>query len=252
MAGGTITVQHNISGSLVVSITRAGGGALTVKNTANETVSMPDTITATKTYVLPFNEKYNVSVKRNGVEIANTPDGIRAVDLVDGNTLTFAPSPDSSTNTALAEVTAVAESGVYGQVAKITSGTIEIAEAEAYQSTGLEATLVAPTSGVAVGTTDTFAVKNTSGKARVFRIQASTDVSTAATNAVGIRLALNGVSIPSSECRGWAIVDRTVKLNTTFLVTMQPNDEVALFITNVSGTGDITFLRGRIVAEAIG
>ena len=140
----------------------------------------------------------------------------------------------------------------YGQVGKVDSGTITIASANTYQSTGLTATLVAPTLGVSLGTTDTFAVKNTSGKTRVFQIVASMDCNTAATNVVGIQLALNGVDIPESNCRAWAVVNQSAKLITTFLVEMEDDDEVSLRVANHSGTGDITFLRGRVVATTVG
>ena len=140
----------------------------------------------------------------------------------------------------------------YGQVGKITSGTITIAAANTYQSTGLTATLVAPTLGVSLGTTNTFAVKNTSGKTRVFQIVASMDCSTAATNVVGIQLALNGVDILESNCRAWAVIGQTAKLVTTFLVEMANNDEVSLRVANHTGTGTITFLRGRMVATTVG
>jgi len=93
----------------------------------------------------------------------------------------------------------------YGQIAKITSGTIDVDSTNTYQSTGLTATLVDPSLGVSLGTDDTFAVKNTSGKTRVFQIVASMDCNTAATNAVGIQLALNGDNIPESNCRAWAV-----------------------------------------------
>jgi len=140
----------------------------------------------------------------------------------------------------------------YGQVGKVDVGTITIDSANTYQSTGLTATLVPPASGISLGTTDTFAVKNTSGKTRVFQIVASMDCNTAATNVVGIQLALNGVDIPESNCRAWAVINQSAKLVTTFLVEMEDDDEVSLRVANHSGTGTITFLRGRIVVTTVG
>ena len=140
----------------------------------------------------------------------------------------------------------------YGQVGKIDSGTITIAAANVYQSTGLTATLVAPTLGVSLGTVDEFAVENTSGKKRVFQVTASMDCTTAATNVVGIQLALNGVDIPESNCRAWSVISQSAKLLTNFLVEMEDGDEISLRVANHSGTGDITFLRGRIIATTVG
>jgi hypothetical protein len=104
MAGGKITVQKVVPGDLVVDITRTDEVALVVKDEAGDTVTMPDTITASATYVVPQNTKYTISVKRNGVEIANTPEGVRIVEIVDGQVFTFAPSPDATSITSIEEV----------------------------------------------------------------------------------------------------------------------------------------------------
>ena len=104
MAGGKITVQKVVPGDLVVDITRTDEVALVVKDEAGDTVTMPDTITASATYVVPLNTKYTISVKRNDVEIANTPEGVRIVEIVDGQVFTFAPSPDATSITSIEEV----------------------------------------------------------------------------------------------------------------------------------------------------
>jgi hypothetical protein len=104
MAGGKITVQKVVPGNLVVNITRTDAVAVVVKNEAGDTVSMPNTITASATYVVPENTKYTISVKRNDVEIANTPEGTRIVEIVDGQVFTFAPSPDATSITSVEEV----------------------------------------------------------------------------------------------------------------------------------------------------
>jgi hypothetical protein len=141
----------------------------------------------------------------------------------------------------------------YGQVVRMnTNDTITIAETGVYQSTGLTATLDPENAGISLGITDTFAVKNTSGQTRVFEIIGSIDCSTASTNAVGVKLAYNGVPIDSSECRAVAVTGQTAKLVTSWLVEMANNDEVSLFVANIAGTGAITFIRGRIVASSVG
>lgn len=126
MAGGKITVQKNIPGNLVVNITRTDEVAVTIKNEAGSTVSMPDTISdvASKTYVVPVNTKYTISVKRNDVEIANTPDGTRVVEIVDGQTFSFAPAPDA---TSIASITEV---GAAAQAAQAADGWIVVPDVE--------------------------------------------------------------------------------------------------------------------------
>jgi hypothetical protein len=140
----------------------------------------------------------------------------------------------------------------YGQVGKQSQSTITIATTGVYQSTGITATLDPENDGISLGTTDTFAVKNTSGQTRVFEITASMDCLTATDQAVGIKLALNGTPIDGSDCRAWAIENYTAKLVTTWLVEMANNDEVALFVANHSSTANITFIRGRVVANTVG
>ena len=141
---------------------------------------------------------------------------------------------------------------IRGQVSRMTSGTIPIATAGTYQSTGLTATLDTSTAlGMSLGTTDTFAVKNTSSESRVLKIYASLDASSNNNEQLGIRLAKNGVSISETECRNNTGSHNFAKLVTNWMVIMNPNDEVALFVTNYSGTTSITLQRGRITASFV-
>ena len=96
--GGVITVVKNIAGTLVVDITRQSDGALTVySNVAKTTsVSMPDSITVTKSYYVREDDLYEVSVKINGIEIASEGDEPREVYLEDNKVLSFVASPDVS------------------------------------------------------------------------------------------------------------------------------------------------------------
>jgi len=140
---------------------------------------------------------------------------------------------------------------VYGQISRTTSGTVTITTAGTYVSTGLLATLDAGTAeGIALGTSDTFAVKNISGKTRLVPIFGSIDANTVSggNKILGIKLALNGVVIDQTECRAnQPSAGLEAKLVTRWIVRMDPDDEVALFIANISDTTNITFKRGRIV-----
>jgi hypothetical protein len=160
-----------------------------------------------------------------------------------------------TTTTGLVDRVDVLETSIvsyYGQVGKQTQSTITIGTAGAYQSTGITATLdTLANSGISLGTTDTFAVKNTSGETRVFQITASMDCLTAADAAIGIKLALNGTPIDDSDCRAWAVEDYTAKLVTTWLVELDDDDEVALFVANHTDTANVTFIRGRVVATTV-
>jgi hypothetical protein len=255
--GGIVSVIKKISGTLVVDITRKSGGSVTVYSDAAFTVpvSMPDSITQTKFYYIPENDLYQISVKINDIEIASQNDTPREVYLDSGKVLSFEPSPDISRFLNIGPTGPVGPSGAahYGQIVRTTSGTVTIGETGTFQTTGLTATLDADNSeGISLGTTDEFAIKNTSGKTIRYRVFASMDCSTATTQAVGIKLALNGVPIDESDCRAWALEDRTAKLVTNWIVEMEDDDEVSLFVANITSDDDINFIRGRILASSVG
>jgi hypothetical protein len=105
-----------------------------------------------------------------------------------------------------------------------------------------------------LGTTDTFAVKNNSGATQLMQIYGSIDAKTATGNnkILGIKLAKNGTPIAETECRAFTSSGgQEAKLITNWMISMAANDEVALLIANHSGTEDITFGRGRLVATQV-
>ena len=144
---------------------------------------------------------------------------------------------------------------VCGQVSKTDAGTIDIVTQSVYVSTGLTGTLDATTAnGIELGTTDTFAVKNTSGSTKLMQIYGSIDAKTVTGNnkILGIKLAKNGTAIDQTECRAFtAHGAEEAKLVTNWMISMAANDEVALFIANHSGDEDITLGRARLVAVQV-
>jgi hypothetical protein len=132
------------------------------------------------------------------------------------------------------------------------AGTIDIVTQSVYVSTGLTGTFdTATASGMTLGTTNTFAVKNTSGATKLMQIYGSIDAKTATGNnkILGIKLAKNGTAIAETECRAFTgSGGQEAKLVTNWMISMAPNDEVALFIANHSGDEDITLGRARLVA----
>jgi hypothetical protein len=135
------------------------------------------------------------------------------------------------------------------------AGTIVIATQSVYVSTGLTGTFdTATASGMTLGTTNTFAVKNTSGATKLMQIYGSIDAKTATGNnkILGIKLAKNGTAIDQTECRAFTSSGgQEAKLVTNWMISMAPNDEVALFIANHSGDEDITLGRARLVATQV-
>jgi hypothetical protein len=137
---------------------------------------------------------------------------------------------------------------VRGQASKMDSGTIDI-------TTGLTATLDASTAnGMELGTTHAFALKNTSGGTKLLRFFGSIDARTVTGNnqTLGVKLAYNGVAIDATECRAFTGTGtEEAKLVTSWMISVASNDEVSLFIANHSGSGDISFRRGRLVASEV-
>jgi hypothetical protein len=144
---------------------------------------------------------------------------------------------------------------VRGQVSKMDAGTIVITTQSVYVSTGLTGTFDAATAeGMALGTADAFAVKNTSGATKLMQIYGSIDARTASGNnkVLGIKLAKNGTAIDETECRAFTGSGaEEAKLVTNWIISMAANDEVALFIANQTGTEDISLRRARLVAVEV-
>lgn len=142
---------------------------------------------------------------------------------------------------------------VRGQLSRLTVGTVNNITQGVYKSTGLLGILDTTTAnGISLGTTDTFALKNTSGITRLMRVLGSMDASAGNNHYIGIKLALNGVAIDETECRAFTgSGNAETKLVCEWLITMPANSEVALFVTNITDTTSINFKRGRLVASEV-
>jgi microcystin-dependent protein len=142
---------------------------------------------------------------------------------------------------------------IRGQVSRQTTGTISITTAGTYVSTGLTATFDSSVAnGMALGTTDTFAVKKTAPGKHFIRVYGSMDARAGNNKTLGVKLALNGTPIDESECRAFTGSSaQEAKLVTSWIIEMDENDEVALFAANISDTVNIDLQRARIVAAAV-
>lgn len=142
---------------------------------------------------------------------------------------------------------------IYGQASRMTSGTIAVATQGVYQATGLAAIFdSANASGVALATTNTFGLRNTSGTTKLFRIYGSIDAKGGNNEVLGIKLAKNGAVVSETECRAFGgNSQQEAKLVTSWMVELASNDEISLFIANHSSTVSIAFGRGRILMSAV-
>jgi hypothetical protein len=158
-------------------------------------------------------------------------DGMNGFDGVDG-----LPGP--------AGVDGINAVRYFGQAYSDPTGPIEIDAQSVYQFPGL---LLGPlpifntstSNGTDFSPGFRFGIQNISGTI-LFLVNARMVCSTAATNEVGIKLALNGVPINETEVRDWAIQDRSALLTTSWIVEMENGDDISIFVANHSGTGTIT------------
>ena len=144
---------------------------------------------------------------------------------------------------------------IRGQVSKMNSGTIGITTQSIYVSTGLTATLdTATANGLVLGTTDAFGLKSTNANPKLLRFYGSVDARTTSGNSkiLGVKLALNSVPIDATECRAYTGgSNEEAKLVTSWMIEVDENDEVSLFMANHSSDVDIDFRRGRLIASEV-
>jgi hypothetical protein len=121
-----------------------------------------------------------------------------------------------------------------------------------YKTTGLTATFDSGVAyGTTLGTTDTFAIKNTSGETRVVKVYASMDATAGSNQLLGIKLAKNATPIDETECQAQTGSNNFAKLVTSWIVSLANNDEIALFVANINNTTNIAFQRGRVVVTSV-
>jgi hypothetical protein len=144
---------------------------------------------------------------------------------------------------------------IRGQVSKMNSGTVNITTESVYVSTGLTATLdTATANGLVLGTTDAFGLKSTNANPKLLRFYGSADARTTSGNnkILGVKLALNSVPIDATECRAYTgSSNEEAKLVTSWMIEVDENDEVSLFMANHSSDVDIDFRRGRLIASEV-
>ena len=140
-----------------------------------------------------------------------------------------------------------------GQISRTTAGTVTITTAGTYVTTGLSGDFDTSTAnGFVQSVSDEFGVKNNTDVTRVMRVYGSADARGGNNQIHGIKLALNGTPIDQTECRAFTgSSNQEAKLVTSWVIRMEPDDEVTLFIANISTTDNIEIRRGRIVAVAV-
>ena len=145
-----------------------------------------------------------------------------------------------------------------GQISKMTAFTaITIGTTGTYVTPTNAGTLDSATStNMTLGATSTFSIKNTSGVTRIFRVYASADATSGNNETLGVKLysgtAGSLSAIDASECRAFTGgTGQPAKLVTSWMVSLNNNQEVALYVANHSSTASINIQRARLIAEAV-
>lgn len=139
----------------------------------------------------------------------------------------------------------------YGQMSIQTGTTVSIATASTYQSLGFSGTLDSQVFGLTSATD--FGLKNISGNTILLEVYASADLDNGNNKVYGIKLAKNGVLIDETECRAETGNTHTlIKLNTNWMIELDDQDEVELYLTNFTSTGNVVVDRAKVVANTVG
>jgi hypothetical protein len=141
----------------------------------------------------------------------------------------------------------------YGQIGRQSTGTVSVATSDIYYPIDLPGTFDAANSyGLTEGTGEDLALKNDTGTAQLLTVIGSADVRSSNNQVLGLRLAVNGVTIPASECRVTTGSTNYGKLLSQWIIELDDGDEVSMHVANHGHTTNITVDRAKLVAFTTG
>ena len=134
-----------------------------------------------------------------------------------------------------------------------TTGTVAVTTAGVYYPIDLAGTLDPDATFNMVASTDNVTgVKNNTNQARTVVFVATYDGKCGNNNAMGLKLALNGVLIDATECNSFGGASGQVgKTMTQFIIRMEPSDEVTMWAANIDTTDDLVIDRFKLLAHAV-
>jgi hypothetical protein len=135
---------------------------------------------------------------------------------------------------------------------RIVTGTVTGLAQGVYKDPGLAGTLD-PTTSVGAGPAQIapMGIRNDSEDTRTCLAIATADVKGTANKQMGVKIALNGVPIDATECRGYSTPTTSIKLHSAYILTLEPGDEISYHLANFTNTDNIEMERGRIVVFGI-
>ncbi len=134
-----------------------------------------------------------------------------------------------------------------------TGGTVTVTVAGDYYPINIAGTLDPDaTFNMAAGTTNVSGLKNNTDQARTIVFIATYDGKAGNNNAIGLKLALNGVPIDATECRSFAGGGGQVgKAMTQWIERVEPGDEVSMWASSIDTTDDVEIERFKLLAHAV-
>jgi hypothetical protein len=135
-----------------------------------------------------------------------------------------------------------------------TTGTVTITTAGVYVPMNLTGTLDTDVSFnmVVSDAPNVSGLKNDTNQTRTMVIIATYDGKGGNNQAIGLKLALNGVPIDGSECRSFGGGSGQVgKALSQWMLKLEPGDEVTMWAANIDGTTNLTVERFKMLAHAV-
>jgi hypothetical protein len=161
---------------------------------------------------------------------------------------------DLDTQNAIRQLNIAIPQPMRGLLTRQTSGTVTISTAGVYVPMNLAGTLDADVSFnmVTSGAPNVTGFKNDTDQTRTVVVIATYDGKGGNNNAIGLKLALNGVAIDATECRSFGGGTGQVgKAMTQYMMRLAPDDEITMLAANIDATTNITVERFKLLAHAV-
>lgn len=161
---------------------------------------------------------------------------------------------DIATQNSIRQLNIAIPQPMRGMLWRQTNGTVDIVTAGVYVPINLAGTLDTSTTFNMVEATspNVTGLKNDTDQTRTMVIIATYDGKGGNNNAIGLKLALNGVAIDATECRTFGGSSGQVgKAMTQWIQKMEPGDEISMLAANIDATDDIVIERFKLLAHAI-
>ena len=160
---------------------------------------------------------------------------------------------DLATANAIRQVNLATPAPMRGVLWNQTGDTVSVSVAGTYYPLNIAGTLdTDATFNMTAGVTNASGLVNDTDQARTVVFIATYDGKGGNNNAIGLKLALNGVPIDATECRSFGGASGLVgKTMTQWIERVQPGDEVSMWGANIDATDDLVIERFKLLAHAV-